>query len=845
MPQISRLDVRGLRGILGQRSLIFDGKSILLFGENGTGKSSFVDALEWLFTGRITTLDGRAQELSSQKHGPHIRSSAPPFVSLTFSAPENVTIDSMRTPTNLSVSMGQYLAGAKENLYIMRRSQLSRFIDSQPRDRYALLRPFIPLGRIDELEESFRNAADLTKEELREVAYRTDRLVAELKLRFALGSGVAMPTEVDLATSISKSLVEQGLASIDHLGEIAERIISLDAVLSEFGDLSRQSTLLAAIHAIDQVKNSIPVADIEVDLNTIISLRQRETREAAVFYESVLEQGAKWIQDERRTDCPLCEQPINPDLVVSRARERLREMQEVVRLRAAARKSSAQAQEAIRTAIRAVNNAIDTLGIVPDVRENQALFALRTALTEISQRIQGDFNQTDPAKILQSLDQFRGGGPHDQALDALLHALKEVLSLLPSQETARGLLTLRQRLQEASRLWSEYQESAKSRHSAAATANAAELIYKTCQAARKEVVQSLYDELSGDINRIYVLFHPEEHHGGIHLGIREAVQGSAYLRSNYYDRADEDVRAYYSEAHLDTLGLSIFLALRIWHRRTHPNFDLLVLDDVLTSVDTGHLVRVSELLLKEFSDYQILLTTHDRIWFEHLRDIQSRCRVANRFVNKIIHKWTIDDGPDLREPEDERNDLGLRLLNGEPKDIASTAGRLLEHVLQEMRYNFRLGIGARRGELYEIGDLWPAFEAEIRKNYPSLYQVAKEPLDALNVRWPLRNWVGAHFNEWAARVSGESSIDFGKAVAELFDSLFCVECRRFVEPSATPLGQVACRCGARLYPAPGKKGIPPGPRSEIVAATRGVLKDARLDTSIYLELKEAENRTEK
>ena len=323
MPQISRLDVRGLRGILSQRSLIFDGKSILLFGENGTGKSSFVDALEWLFTGRITTLDGRAQELSSQKHGPHIRSSAPPFVSLTFSAPENITIDSMRTPTNLSVSMGQYLAGAKENLYIMRRSQLSRFIDSQPRDRYALLRPFISLGRIDELEETFRNAADITKEELRKVEYRTDRLVSELRLRFALGPDVAMPTEVDLASSISKSLAEHGLASLDHLEEIAERITSLDAVLSEFGDLSRQSTLLAAIHAIDQVKNSIPVAEIETALNAIISLRERETREAAVFYESVLEQGAKWIQDEAADRLPFVRAADRPRPVVSRARERL------------------------------------------------------------------------------------------------------------------------------------------------------------------------------------------------------------------------------------------------------------------------------------------------------------------------------------------------------------------------------------------------------------------------------------------------------------------------------------------------------------------------------------------
>src|SRR6266852_1242691 len=84
MPKISRLDVRGLRGILSQRSLIFDGKSLLLFGENGTGKSSFVDALERLLLGRVSTLDGRAG-LSSERHGPHIRAQDfPTKIVLTF-----------------------------------------------------------------------------------------------------------------------------------------------------------------------------------------------------------------------------------------------------------------------------------------------------------------------------------------------------------------------------------------------------------------------------------------------------------------------------------------------------------------------------------------------------------------------------------------------------------------------------------------------------------------------------------------------------------------------------------------------------------------------------------------
>lgn len=845
MPQIARLDIRGFRGILNQRSLIFDGKSILLFGENGTGKSSFVDALEWLFTKRMTTLDGRAQELSSLRHGPHIRSSAPPLVSLTFAAPENVTIDSARAPTNLSPSMTQYLDGAKENLYIMRRSQLADFINSPPRDRYSLLRPFIPLGRVEGLEQAFRLTAEITKKDSLDAKYQTQRSVSELSVRFPIPTGAVELSEATFTAAVSKLLGENGLPAIRRAGEIAERIKDLDAILSEFGDLRRQSALLAGIEVLSDLKKAVPEAEIEAALNAVIALREKETREAANFFETVLEQGAKWIQGERRTECPLCEQPIDPERVVSRVRQRLQEMQEIVRLRISARRSIQQASEATRSALRAADKAAEALSSVQEASGEQSIDSFKSTLRDIAEAVQGAAEQVDVAKTRSQLNALSIGSESEKALNALSLKLKETLNALPSQERARTLLALRQKLLDGSRLWLEYGKGLIALHKATLATHAAERIWRNCETARKEVVQSLYNELSGEINRIYLSFHPGERHTGIHLGIREAVQGSAHLRGNFYDRQDEDVRAYYSEAHLDTLGLSIFLALRIWHRRKYPKFDLLVLDDVLTSVDSKHLVRVSELLLREFSDYQILLTTHDRIWFEHLRDIQSRCRVANRFINKIIHKWTIEDGPDLREPEDERRDLGLRLSEGEPKSIASAAGRLLEHTLQEMRYNFRLRIEARRGELYEIGDLWPAFYSEIRKNYTSLYQAAKDSLDALDVQWPLRNWVGAHFNEWAARVSRESSMEFGNAVAKVFDALFCAECRRFVEPSATPLGQVACRCGAKLYPAPGKKGVPPVPRAELVASTRGVLKNAQLDTNVYLELKRAETSTEK
>lgn len=72
MVKIDRIEVEGFRGITRACTLPLNGKSLLLFGENGTGKSSFVDALERLFTGKVSTLEGR-MGVSTERHGPNIR----------------------------------------------------------------------------------------------------------------------------------------------------------------------------------------------------------------------------------------------------------------------------------------------------------------------------------------------------------------------------------------------------------------------------------------------------------------------------------------------------------------------------------------------------------------------------------------------------------------------------------------------------------------------------------------------------------------------------------------------------------------------------------------------------
>src|SRR2546427_456036 len=161
MPRIQRLDLYGFRGALDEASLLFDGKSLLLFGENGTGKSSFVDALEKLFTGKVATLDARAQGLSSDHHGPHIHlGNNPVKLGVTFANALSTTFALDTARTHLPAEVHEYLDSARENLYILRRRQILDFIDSLPRDRYALLRPFLPLSGFERMENELRIARE-------------------------------------------------------------------------------------------------------------------------------------------------------------------------------------------------------------------------------------------------------------------------------------------------------------------------------------------------------------------------------------------------------------------------------------------------------------------------------------------------------------------------------------------------------------------------------------------------------------------------------------------------------------------------------------------------------------
>jgi hypothetical protein len=244
-----------------------------------------------------------------------------------------------------------------------------------------------------------------------------------------------------------------------------------------------------------------------------------------------------------------------------------------------------------------------------------------------------------------------------------------------------------------------------------------------------------------------------------------------------------------SEANLDLLALLFFVAVA-QESAARGQAKVLVLDDVLQSVDATVRVAFLDFLIEELADWQLFITVHDRMWREQVRVLLQRR--GHEYTEKEITDWTFHGGPVLRGGEsDVATDLVRALENDRPAEIASSSGRLLELACHHLSSNLPVSVKRKRGDQYTLADLWPGVARVLRKTQ------CVERVAIIDRTIHLRNLVGAHFNEWAQSASLGEVREFGEAVLDFVRTVHCVSCIDWISLviSNPPLWR--CRCGSR------------------------------------------------
>ena len=214
----------------------------------------------------------------------------------------------------------------------------------------------------------------------------------------------------------------------------------------------------------------------------------------------------------------------------------------------------------------------------------------------------------------------------------------------------------------------------------------------------------------------------------------------------------------FSEGYRDLLAI-LFFAVVAQRAAEHGQARVLILDDVFQSVDASIRRGTVDYLLREFKDWQLIFTVHDRLWLEQLRNAYSRHN--HTFVERELRRWSFESGPTVvTAPSTLTTALQYQLDAGDPAGICSSAGRLLEQACDHLSWRLGTSVVRRVGDKYTLGDLWPGVSKACRKT--SLGPVCNR-VDEL---YALRNLAGAHYNQWAEALSLDEAERFGAAVLE-------------------------------------------------------------------------------
>ncbi|RYG18821.1 hypothetical protein EON82_22165 [bacterium] len=335
-----------------------------------------------------------------------------------------------------------------------------------------------------------------------------------------------------------------------------------------------------------------------------------------------------------------------------------------------------------------------------------------------------------------------------------------------------------------------------------------ELIRKALSKARSEVAQQLLDRIGSTLTRYYSRIHPagarDEATGSPTLKVTRSKSVLAYVQGSLVGYPVDEPQHAYSDGHLDTIGICIFLALRRSRADSDPNDPkVMILDDIVLSVDMGHARRLVDLLREEFNDHQLMIMSHNQAF---MRMCQEPLHEAKR-VN--IVSWTIERGPALQDQVGSAARLrGAIQACGTARDLAAFAVPVLDEFAHAACNALRAAVPNSTHQPATLGDQWPALRSRLtdmskRRVIPDVRPL----LERIGDPTTIRNALGAHYNEWADDIPLSTVRDFAESLLSLAEAVSCTGCGCVVRATFTTL---SCECGRNKPPCLPK---PPGESS--------------------------------
>jgi len=798
-------EMRGIRTIL----LPFNARSFVISGDNGTGKSGVVDAIEFGLTGDISRLSGRARgNVSTKAHGPHVTHRSTPEFS-------EVTLEVLLTDSNAVVTLSRnmkspgkykldpdtpYNRGILDEVglhpeIVLSRREIINLIITQATDRSAAVQTLLKLDGIDKTRKALGTASTKLKDEAETASStlntRTGELIRHLGIEKLDGASVI--------AFVNEKRASLGLGPLDSLTDSASITDGLDdAALS---DTFNKESALKDIDAAQVFLSTCVSTNEKTCESLVIDLCEIEENPSLLDLIDAAELVTMGIELVDAPECPLCDLAWDDiDALKEHLDEKLRNSASAV---AIAERLIANGKILAGAARKTQSHIASIEGLPSELVSSNLAQSLKDWDAELEIFI-SDAASLSGLRKMQT--QFSTGWPAiPPDLSTLILALRSAADAKTDQSAPAAAASA---LGIAGERFAGVKKAESAAAAATKAADIANVLHETYLIVSANVLESIYEVVQQDFSKFYKMINGEDEEG--FKASFKQDGGKLELEVEFYGEGTFPPNAYHSEGHQDGMGVCLYLALM---RQLLPNhFDFAVLDDVVMSIDAGHRKRFLRLLQSEFTNTQFIITTHDRFWAKQIFN------VLDKPIGGVIFTgWSVETGP-IHHADDE---VWMRVDEDLAKnDVSSAAQKLrtyLEFLCSELADNLGAEVKYRADGSYELGDLWSPIVSRYgrllglgaksaaafdRSDLAELVKDRKSNWSVAMTRYGDENWVinkVLHHNEWA-NATAEEFREVVDSVKAVLSELRChnSKCESWLEvsPRRGESHSLACRCGS-------------------------------------------------
>jgi energy-coupling factor transporter ATP-binding protein EcfA2 len=757
--KLQRLVMHAFRGVPTEMTVDFGtGESTVVFGENGTGKSTIADALEWYFTGEIELLSHEGRQHAVRHVGGDGDGVTSVEVLTSGTLGGKVVFPDERTP--------DAFAALRRETFLLRGRTLADFINKTKTEKWKALVEILGLDAIESLREDLQRA----RNDLRKASKAAEEEVRVY--RRSLSSGADTVSEETVLTSLRQICGLLGVDPPQSLDQVADPswITAAVGASTSVSASSGRENLLAEIGALEAPDFNKSVFEA---WNTLaLSDRARLLPRASLVREAKRLFEAQSIEAGR---CPLCGQKVDQKVLARRIESALVEMidasRDLERFRdpilqqADEFESAHDLRDGIYDRARGFDLQVPPVPALPDTRIQDQVGALAPV---------------DVAAISSYLSEMR-------RWDKTVGKLARHLSTPEPSERDSQLMMLAALCQQIQAWQHAEKKNARTERALAL----ADTVFDAYQRKQKDDLGGLLERISGRVAEVYSALHPGEDLDAV--SIEPWTAKGVELAIDFYGSRQRPPHGVLSESHLNSLAIAVFLAMAA---NFNEKLGFLILDDVINSFDVEHRGRLAELLADGFSDWQLIVLTHDQQFYEHLS------RRAPSWRKIEFTSWSHASGPRTTKYQASGMLAAARerLQSGDVHGAATKGRRALEELLQEVCEALWAPLPFRRGQANdrrEIGELFIGLRRALKEHAKSQLQSVEPVFKHMEAD------VGATLNVAAHASRGRSGASEVKAALERIETLdalwSCPDCRTRVWHKGTP-DAGRCRCGKSAFP---------------------------------------------